>query len=90
MQITVVKNKIISFLFELKLDINKSINNGYILNDIQCLNYIKARVIESDCFELDSNEALINVTEQIFIYFFDESILDLPLSYHIKDLSLLN
>lgn len=91
LEINVNVNKLNSFLFELKLDINKSINFGFILNDIQCLEYIENKIIESDnVFNYNSNEAMYNLRDQIFAYFFDDENLEIPLSFKIKDLSLLN
>lgn len=85
------KNKLNSFLFKLNLMIHKRINEGYINNEIQCLNLIESEIIESDnTFIYGSNEALINLRDQIFSYFFDQEFIGLPLTDKIKELSLLN
>lgn len=91
LEINVNVDKLNSFLFELKFNINKSINHGFILNDVQCFELIENKIIESDnIFKYNSNEAMYNLRDQIFAYFFDNENLEIPLSNKIKELSLLN
>lgn len=85
-------NKISSFIFMLKIKIDNSIANGCIVDSNDCVDLIELELVKSDnVYQSNTNEGLINLRDQIFLYYYaDENISEVPLIEKIKVLSLLN
>lgn len=90
-EISFNKDKIVPFIFQLKLNIDLYMSSGLIETSNECLDYIKLNITRSDnIFKYNCNEGLLNLTEQIFYYYFGADEINLPISNYIKELSLLN
>lgn len=91
-EISFNKDKLIPFIFQLKTNIDLFVKNGLIESSNECLDYIKLNIIRSNnTFKYNCDEGLINLSEQIFMYYFgDANDIVTPLVTYIKDLSLKN
>lgn len=91
-EISFNKDKLIPFVFELKSNIDLFMKNGLIETSNECLDYIKLNITRSNnTFKYNCDEGLINLSEQIFIYYFgDDNDSECPLVKYIKELSSLN
>jgi hypothetical protein len=90
-EISFNKDKLIPFIFQLKSKIDLYMKTSLIETSNECLGFIQTEISKSDnIFRYSSNEGLVNLSEQIFYYYFGANEIDLPISKYIKDLSLLN
>jgi hypothetical protein len=86
------KNKIISFLFELHFEIGKRITHGLITDSNDCIREIKKELfrVNGDVFIIKGYDALNNLADQIFYYYYDSDNIQFPLTISVNELSKLN
>jgi hypothetical protein len=90
--ILVNKNKLVRFIFELKLKIDKSIKDGFIENSDDCLRLIKKELlsVNYDVFTFEGYIVLDNLANQIFHLYYSNDNIKNPLGVYVNTLSKLN
>ena len=83
--------KLPTFVFGLRIDIEKVIKLGIINDSDDCIEYITNRVISSNIFQYSGDVALRNIVNQLFMFLYcDETLTELPIIEKYKELSKLN
>jgi hypothetical protein len=90
--ILVNKNKLVRFIFELKLKIDKSIKDGLITDSDDCLRFIKKEllIVNYDIFTFEGYIVLDNLANQIFHLYYSNDNIKNPLGVYVNTLSKLN
>lgn len=86
------KDRLVSFLFELKLDIDKRMIDETIQSSEDCMLFIKKELTRANnnVFKFNGYESLNNLTEQVFYYYFGADEIQTPLSISVNGIAVLN
>jgi hypothetical protein len=91
-QILFNKDRLIKFLFELKLNIDKRMMDETIQDSNDCMIFIKKEItsVNNNVFKFNGYESLNNLTEQVFYYYFGADEIETPLSNSVNGIASLN